>query len=171
MKLTFEEKKEIYRKHCAWIGKRELSRQYHIRLHNIHYLLEIADRYGTSRLKHGRNRKYPVLLKEEMINRVYQGESIEQVSLDMGLPTSSLLGRWLREYQENGGMIIAKKRGKPPMVKKKPKKTEEPGSTEEQLRKAQEELEYLRAENAYLKKLKALVQERQARERGKKPKQ
>jgi transposase len=57
------------------------------------------------------------------------------------------------------------------MVKKKPKKTEEPGSTEEQLRKAQEELEYLRAENAYLKKLKALVQERQARERGKKPKQ
>ena len=171
MKLTFEEKKEIYRKHCAGIGKRELSRQYHIRLHNIHYLLEIADRYGTSRLKHGRNRKYPVLLKEEMINRVYQGESIEQVSLDMGLPTSSLLGRWLREYQENGGMIIAKKRGKPPMVKKKPKKTEEPGSTEEQLRKAQEELEYLRAENAYLKKLKALVQERQARERGIKPMQ
>ena len=52
MKLTFEEKKEIYRKHCAGIGKRELSRQYHIRLHNIHYLLEIADRYGTSRLKH-----------------------------------------------------------------------------------------------------------------------
>ena len=35
MKLTFEEKKEIYRKHCAGISERELSMQYHIRLHNM----------------------------------------------------------------------------------------------------------------------------------------
>jgi transposase len=38
---------------------------------------------------------------------------------------------------------------------------------ETELEKLQEELRYLRAENAYLKKLRALVQERIARESGK----
>ena len=33
-----------------------------------------------------------------------------------------------------------------------------------------EELQYLQVENAYLKKLQALVQERESREKGKKPK-
>ena len=51
------------------------------------------------------------------------------------------------------------------MNKKKPAKKEDSDKTREELL---EELEYLRAENEYLKKLDALVQERKAQERKKK---
>ena len=56
---------------------------------------------------------------------------------------------------------------RPPFIKSKKKKEKKTTTPHEELLK---ELEYLRAENAYLKKLQALVEERIVRESGKEPK-
>jgi transposase len=170
MKLTYEQQKEIYKKHCQGIGDKELSRNYCISWRLIHYMCKLADTYGIAVLKHGKNRRYSKEFKEKAILRVLNGESRGSVSLSLGITGTGTIHNWMKKYEENGGRIIEKKRGRPPMPGKKPKKAERKLTAEEKIKKLEEENLYLRTENAYLKKLDALVQERQAREQGKKPK-
>ena len=76
----------------------------------------------------------------------------------------------LKIAREQGidALLITKKRGRPPGMGRPRKKTFEEMTELERLR---EEVEYLRTENALLKKVKALVEEREARLReiGQKP--
>ena len=102
--------------------------------------------------------------KMNMIQRVLDGESIIEVACSNGIQ-EDLLSKWYKIYQESGidGLKLDR-RGRPPKMAKKPKKSNEP-KTKEELEK---ELEYLRAENEYLKKLNALVQKRKGRQPKKK---
>ncbi len=102
--------------------------------------------------------------KMDMIQRVLNGESIQSVALSNGIQ-EDLLSKWYKIYQESGidGLKLDR-RGRPPKMAKKPKTSNEP-KTKEELEK---ELEYLRAENEYLKKLNALVQKRKGRQPKKK---
>ena len=102
--------------------------------------------------------------KMDMIHRVLDGESISEVALSNGIK-HDLLSKWYKIYQESGveGLKLDR-RGRPPKMAKKPKTSNET-KTKEELEK---ELEYLRAENEYLKKLKALVQKRKGRQPKKK---
>ena len=102
--------------------------------------------------------------KMNMIQRVIDGESIKSVAYSNGIK-GSLLSKWYKIYQESGidGLKLDR-RGRPPKMAKKPKTSNEP-KTKEELEK---ELEYLRAENEYLKKLNALVQKRKGRQPKKK---
>ena len=80
------------------------------------------------------------------------------------------VNKWERIYYEEGpeGLLKSKRRGRPPenIMKKKDSKKKLPKQTEEDLIA---EVQRLRMENEYLKKLQALVQERIDRENGKKP--
>ncbi len=102
--------------------------------------------------------------KLALIQRVVDGESLQSVSIDNAIE-ESLLSKWFRIYQEFGidGLKLDR-RGRHPKMAKKPKTPNEP-KTKEELEK---ELEYLRAENEYLKKLNALVQKRKGRQPKKK---
>ena len=102
--------------------------------------------------------------KLDMIQRVMDGESIKSVAYSNGIK-ASLLSKWYKIYQESGvdGLKLDR-RGRPSKTMKKPKTSNEP-KTKEELEK---ELEYLRAENEYLKKLNALVQKRRGRQPKKK---
>ena len=69
----------------------------------------------------------------------------------------SSIANWSRQYQTGGLEALAPKRkGRPPMARKKPAKKSDQDRSRDELLK---ELEYLRAENAFLKKLDALIQE------------
>ena len=97
--------------------------------------------------------------KFNMIQRVLDGESFSEVALSNGIQPDLLI-KWFKMYQVSGvdGLKLDK-RGRSPKTMKKPKTSDEP-KTKKELEK---ELEYLRAENEYLKKLHALVQKRKGR--------
>ena len=102
--------------------------------------------------------------KMNMIQRVLDGESISEVAYSNGIQ-ENLLSKWYKIYQESGidGLKLVRL-GRPPKMTKKLKSSNK-SKTKEELEK---ELEYLRAENEYLKKLNALVQKRKGRQLKKK---
>lgn len=87
-----------------------------------------------------------------------------------GIKSRANISKWERIYYEEGpdGLLKEKPRGRPPegMSKNKNAKKELPEQTKEDLIA---EVQRLRMENEYLKKLRALVQERIDRENGNVP--
>ena len=126
----------------------------------------VYDSLGEAGLEHGK----PALdidQRLELIRRVENGESYNSAAYSAGIG-EDLLIKWHRIYMEKGiDGLKSLKRGRKPMENKKAdsvKKKDSDKTREELL----EELQYVRAENEYLKKLSALVQERKAREQKKK---
>ena len=101
--------------------------------------------------KQGKNRYYSPKLKREMIDKVLlEGCSQQSVCLDYGLSNQGLLNNWIAQYKKNGYTLLEKRRGRVPKMGSKPKKKPEEMT---ELERLQAENEYLRAENAILKKL------------------
>ena len=88
------------------------------------------------------------------------GVSLVQASIKYGV-SASRLGVWLSTYRAGGieALSITKKRGRPPGMGR-PKKVQKP---ETELERLQRENRELKIELALLKKVKALVEEREAR--------
>ena len=96
----------------------------------------------------------PELLKQEIIDKVLiEGDSQGSVSIDYALPNMRTLPNWIAQYKKNGYIIVEKQRGRPSKMGGKPKKTPEEMT---ELEHVLEENEHLRAEVAYLKKLREL---------------
>ncbi len=89
--------------------------------------------------------------------------SLADIVIKYGVSVSSI-EKWCRIAREQGYEALAdtKTRGRPPKDMTKKSKTKEPLTELEQLRKRNA---YLEAENDLLKKVKALVEEREARDR------
>ena len=105
--------------------------------------------------------------KLEIVQEVEQKQlSLPEVALKHLVPPHTLR-RWVKAYHQSGESGLARK-GSSNGMKKKRQRTEAEMDELEMLRKRNE---YLEAENALLKKVKALVEEREARLRaiGQKP--
>ncbi len=85
-----------------------------------------------------------------------EGLSDRQAAALYDIRSTGSIGKWRREY-DSGGLVAltSRRKGRPVKPLTSPSKAHAPDETRTQ-KELLEELAYLRAENAYLKKLKAL---------------
>lgn len=163
MKWTKEEKIAYAKKHLAgepagcppgW--KRKNFRNM------VRYWASLYERFGAGAFD--RRRAIPPDERLSAVMRVLGGESLTQVARSLGLLGTESLRSWRDKYLKGGPEAIDCNRGRAsPMPKKPPKKTAKEKELEDKIRR-------LEIENLYLKKLNALVREREDRRRPRKPK-
>ena len=116
-------------------------------------------------LKHG---TYDGAFKVSVIEYMHENHlSICQTAVKFGIPQDTTVGKWERIYYEEGPEALYRdNRGRTKaMGSNKPRKKLNKETEEDLIA----EVQRLRMENEYLKKLQALVQERIARENGNEP--
>jgi len=111
---------------------------------------------------------YSAAFKQRVLERIRsEGLSHRQAMALFDIRMSGLIGQWQRQYDSGGLDALTSARERRTRMHKKPT-TPKPAEelTREELL---EEVLYLRAETAYLKKLDALILEKQAATHGKPP--
>ncbi len=89
--------------------------------------------------------------------------SLTDVALKYRLSSLGMVSNWRSTYEREGPEgLAAKPKGRAPMARKKKQDPKEMTEVE----RLREQVEFLEMENAALKKLKALVQEEEARRTG-----
>ena len=167
-KLTKEDKIEIYERRKKGETFSSLAKAFNIHESNIRYLTSLLEKHGYDILRENKNMVYSKDFKLQTINRILiNHESIYSVAIDVGLPSSTVLHNWLSNFKKNGYNVVEKKRGRKYKSMTKPKKIDKVLSEKDKIKQLEEENLYLKAENEYLKKLRALVQERELKEKKK----
>ena len=123
MKLSYEDKVQIYdlrQKGTSWPS---LSKQFRVAESRLKYIVRLIDRYGIGIVKKGKNTYYPPELKLEMIVKVLiDGHSLNQVALEYALPNQGTLPNWIAQYKKNGYTILEKTRGRRGVNQRRPGK-------------------------------------------------
>ena len=137
-----------------------IARKYNTSHRLISLWVDSYNIHGKPGLSFKNDLSYTGEFKLKLLQEMFSdGLSLHQLSVKY-LISPSILSTWKRQYKEGGATVLFmnKPKGRPSKSCRKQKKGEKPSlSNEEKLTK---ENELLRAENDYLKKLQALIQDR-----------
>ncbi len=171
-KYTFEEKCEAVQRILDGMSIGESARIMGVTRAQVQRWLHLYENHGWEPLRNG-GASYDGDFKVMVVEYMHSNSlSCVSAAAYFGIKSDSHVAKWERIYYEEGpeGLLKKKPRGRPPkgMGKKKTvsQKKELSEATKEDLIA---EVQRLRMENEYLKKLRALVQERVDRENGKEP--
>ena len=114
-----------------------------------------------------RNGRYDEQFKLKVVRYYFKkGLPLNEIASYFKIPSESVVRKWVRDYERLGALGLMKKpKGRPKSIMTKKSKKKEIISSDpatQKLAEMQKELDYLRAENAFLKKLRALVQQEEA---------
>ena len=135
--------------------------EYGINEDRLHVLWDRYQLEGQAGLLKKKNIKADYALKREIVLDIEENHlTLHAASLKYG-SCPQRISVWLRQYRMGGlaALNSTKRRGRPPGMGR-PKKNSKPLTELERLRK---EVQELKTENALLKKVRALVEERNAR--------
>ncbi len=87
MKLTYEDKVQIYELRKQGKSFKWLSNRYGVSVSSLKYMMSLIDRYGIEVVRKKKNHYYSPELKQEMIEKVLlHGRSRRSVCIDYGIP-------------------------------------------------------------------------------------
>ena len=159
MKYTKEEWEKVFELYHKGYGRAHISRITGIHRKTIQHRCRQYDLSGDRYTQRKANVRPNPELKKTVIESVEQQSlSLAEVTVKYGI-SRHCLQAWLSKFRHGGyeELLATKPRGRPPKVPK-PKRTK--GMSE--VERLKERIAYLEAENAYLKKLKALDQKENA---------
>ncbi len=167
-KLTIEDKKEIVRLRLEeGMSYLDLSIRFGIRKHNIVMLVKKYKLHGEKIFEKSR-RTFTPEIKLEIINRVMNGESKTSLAIEY-LITEAMIIDWLKRYEENGyNGLKNKPKGRPSAMRKKKEEIVYDDPKDKELAVLKQRNLELEAEVEALKKLRALVLQRNAQQLKKK---
>ena len=128
---------------------------------NLRLWIGFYRQFGKAGLKERKCQNYDVSFRLKVIKTINKELlSLQDACVRFDIAATSSIISWRDAYESNGYQgLISKPKGRPPKmkppIKRKVSKPSKPLTREQELL---EELEYLRAENALLKKLQALDQ-------------
>lgn len=139
---------------------------------NVRRWVAFYEQYGVKGISSNKRKvSYTGDFKLSVVRSMRENHlSLFETAVRFGIPNDSVVLAWDRLYELEGATALSQdNRGK----MKKPRKHKQPTGANPVISAQDnllEELEYLRAENAYLKKLRALVEQRISREKENVPK-
>ena len=109
MKLTYEDKVQIYELRKQGQSFNQLSKRFGVDVSGLKYMVKLIERHGIEIVKKGKNRYYSPELKQEMIDKVLlESRSRISVALDYALPSVGMLPNWIAQYKKMGIQFLRK---------------------------------------------------------------
>ncbi len=171
-KYTFEEKYEAVQRVLDGMSFGQSARIMGVDKSQVRMWFHLYENHGWEALING-GASYDGAFKVMVVEYMHSNHlSCRSTAAHFGIKSAVNVGKWERIYYEEGpeGLLKCKPRGRPPKdMKKKETVTQNKELSEATKEDLIAEVQRLRMENEYLKKLRALVQERIDRENGKEP--
>lgn len=159
-KHTEEEWQQVFRLYINGISAAQIAKKTKLDKNEVFCRCleyEQSGIFPTGRRKY--SQPMPMIKKKVIDDISNKTLSFSTAAVKYGISLTTIK-RWLRKFRHGGyeELLATKPKGRPPKMPRKKKSAK--GMTE--LERLRERVEYLEAENAYLKKLKALDQEENA---------
>ena len=182
MKLKDEDIIEITKLVDQGLGYRKIAIKFNINKTTAQRLIDRYKMHGLESVLHRNQKSFTIDEKMEIINRYYAGESKSSLAIMINV-SKSVVNQWILKYEKLGYNGLIDNRGRPGVTKMgRPRKNpiiEQPTSTNETMApltdEERQELNELRKKTYQqqmeidcLKKIQALVQQRQNRQMKKK---
>lgn len=169
MKYSLQFKLDVVRYYLAGLGgQKQTAKKFSIAHVQLRRWIAAYQHHGEQGLRLGRKQHYTPDFRLSVVEfALLNPLSLATVAAKFNIPSYLTVERWIKLYRENGAEALnlnkrsrqMRQHPKTPHADKSPDEL-----TPEEMR---EEIEFLRAQNDYIKKLRALMQQKEAQTRRK----